>query len=208
MDSVRQTRRETRRRAFLDAAAELFMTKGYGATSLHDVVSRSGGSLATLYEIFGNKSGLFRALVEEKCNAASGMFDDAAIAALPPEQALTRFAYRLHALVTSDEARSAYRLICAEGSQFPEMADAFFKAGPDVGKARVAKYLAEQNRRGQLNVADPELGAHLFCSMICAGQELRIAAGLESQIPPEKVDQHLAMTVETFIRGNAPAKPA
>jgi AcrR family transcriptional regulator len=205
-DCPRQTRRESRRRAFLDAAAELFMTKGYGATSLHDVVSRSGGSLTTLYEIFGNKSGLFRALVEEKCNAATGMFDHDGVTSLPLEQALTMFGHRLHALVMSDEARAAYRLICSEGLQFPEMAETFFNAGPEVGKGRVAKYLAEQNRRGKLEIADPALAAHHFCSMICAGQELRIAAGLQSQIPPEKVDEHIRTVVRTFIRGNAPVR--
>lgn len=180
------------------------MTKGYGTTSLHDVVSRSGGSLTTLYEIFGNKSGLFRALVEEKCNAATGMFEQEGVTSLPLEEALNLFGHRLFSLVMSDDAKAAYRLICAEGMQFPEMAETFFNAGPETGKARVAKYLAEQTRRGNLAVADPTLSAHHFCSMICAGQELRIAAGLPSQIPPEKVDEHVRTVVQTFIRGNAP----
>ena len=87
LESQRYSRRDARRRAFLDAAMQLFMEKGYGATSLHDVVSRSGGSLSTLYEMFGNKAGLFRELIEDKCATVSSMFDDAAIADVPLEPA-------------------------------------------------------------------------------------------------------------------------
>jgi AcrR family transcriptional regulator len=201
---ARLSKRDARRRAFLDAAMDLFVTVGYAATSLHDVVSRSGGSLATLYDIFGNKAGLFRELVEEKCNAASGMFDDAAVANMPPQEALTRLAYRLYALITSPEARTGLRLILSEGGQ--ELAETFFRAGPDTGKARVAKYLAEQARRGVLDIEDPALAAQQFCGLICAGQEIRIAAGLPPVIEPERVGDHIRTAVRTFIRGHAPEK--
>lgn len=47
----------------VDAARELFISEGYDATSLTSVVQRSGGSLATLYKLFGNKEGLLLAIV-------------------------------------------------------------------------------------------------------------------------------------------------
>ena len=48
----------------IEAAESLFLEQGYDATSLAAVVKRSGGSLATLYELFGNKQGLLRAIIE------------------------------------------------------------------------------------------------------------------------------------------------
>lgn len=47
----------------IDAAEALFLEQGYEQTPLSAVVQRSGGSLATLYENFGNKQGLLRAVM-------------------------------------------------------------------------------------------------------------------------------------------------
>ena len=58
-------RGEARRRALLDAAARLFVTKGFEKTTLRDLVEAAGGSRATIYELFGDKAGLFRAMMEE-----------------------------------------------------------------------------------------------------------------------------------------------
>ena len=61
-----QSRLETRRRAFLDAANAAFLEKGYAGTTLGDIIARSGGSRQTLYALFGGKQGLFEATVAER----------------------------------------------------------------------------------------------------------------------------------------------
>ena len=48
----------------MEAARVLFVEKGYEHTSLGDIVERSGGSLATVYKLFGNKDGLYRSALE------------------------------------------------------------------------------------------------------------------------------------------------
>src|SRR3546814_4201594 len=62
----RSSPRERRQSAILDAAESLFLEQGYERTSLAEIVKRSGGSLATLYELFGNKQGLLRAIADRK----------------------------------------------------------------------------------------------------------------------------------------------
>jgi len=62
LDFETAIRRARRRGAILDAAEELFIERGYEGTKLAKIVRRSGGSLATLYEIFGNKQGLLHAI--------------------------------------------------------------------------------------------------------------------------------------------------
>ncbi len=51
------------RQRLLEAASRLFASKGYTATSVRDIVSAAGVTAPSLYHHFGNKEGLFLALV-------------------------------------------------------------------------------------------------------------------------------------------------
>ena len=54
-------RLDQRRRAILASARALFVEQGYEKTTLGEIVERAGGSLATVYKLFGNKDGLLEA---------------------------------------------------------------------------------------------------------------------------------------------------
>ncbi|GIF66597.1 TetR family transcriptional regulator [Asanoa ishikariensis] len=55
--------RETRTR-MLDAARQLFVERGYGATTLADVAEAAGVAVQTIYFTFGNKRSLFKEMVD------------------------------------------------------------------------------------------------------------------------------------------------
>ncbi|MBP2705033.1 TetR/AcrR family transcriptional regulator [Microbispora sp. RL4-1S] len=61
----KRTRRpkETRRR-ILDAARDLFVQHGYGATALQEIADRAGVAVQTIYFTFGNKRALLKELVD------------------------------------------------------------------------------------------------------------------------------------------------
>ncbi|MEO3793825.1 helix-turn-helix domain-containing protein [Nonomuraea sp. B10E15] len=54
---------ETRRR-ILEAAGELFVAQGYGATMLQQIADRAGVAVQTVYFVFGNKRRLLKELVD------------------------------------------------------------------------------------------------------------------------------------------------
>jgi len=58
-------RSATTRRAVLDAAREMFLSRGYEATSIEDIVARSGVSVGSVYHQFGGKREILLALSEE-----------------------------------------------------------------------------------------------------------------------------------------------
>ncbi|MEV0811040.1 TetR/AcrR family transcriptional regulator [Micromonospora sp. NPDC050200] len=58
-----QKAQETRRR-ILQAALELFMRDGYGATNLQGVADRAEVAVQTIYFVFGNKRALLKELVD------------------------------------------------------------------------------------------------------------------------------------------------
>jgi AcrR family transcriptional regulator len=53
------------RQSILDAARELFLTKGYSATSISDIVARAGTSVGLPYYHFGSKKQIFLTLWNE-----------------------------------------------------------------------------------------------------------------------------------------------
>jgi AcrR family transcriptional regulator len=55
--------RQTRRR-ILQAAYELFVEQGYGATTLQGIAERAGVAVQTIYFAFGNKPSLLKELVD------------------------------------------------------------------------------------------------------------------------------------------------
>jgi AcrR family transcriptional regulator len=58
-----QKAKETRGR-MLDAARELFVQRGYGATALQEIADRAGVAVQTIYFTFGNKRALLKELID------------------------------------------------------------------------------------------------------------------------------------------------
>lgn len=52
------------RKKIVDAARELFVTQGYGATSLQEIADRAGVAVQTVYFVFHNKRTLFKDVVD------------------------------------------------------------------------------------------------------------------------------------------------
>lgn len=73
MATTAQTRRWAKtgatQRRILDAATEVFTSKGFTAATMADVVAGSGASIGSIYHHFGGKSELFLAIFEQTADA-------------------------------------------------------------------------------------------------------------------------------------------
>jgi len=144
------------------AAYDLFLEKGYEATTLNDIVGRSGGSLATLYKMFENKPGLLRALVCDRCSQASDTIDRAVSSQKPPRQVLREIAEYMFDKIIDPNAIALFKAALAQ----PELGRQLYEAGPANGQAKVAEYLALQSRNGHLSIDDPVFAAQLYFQMM------------------------------------------
>ena len=61
----------------LDAATDVFATRGFTAATMADVVAGSGASIGSIYHHFGGKSELFLAIFEQMANAVDRRIDAA-----------------------------------------------------------------------------------------------------------------------------------
>src|SRR5580658_9830053 len=69
--------RHERRRQLLDAALELFVTRGYHAAAMDEIAERAGVSKPVLYQHFPGKLELYLALLDESVAELVGAVSDA-----------------------------------------------------------------------------------------------------------------------------------
>ena len=63
---VRDEQAARTRERILDAAAELFLDRGYGRTTVKDIADRAGVARDTVHAVFGNKGRVLTALIDQR----------------------------------------------------------------------------------------------------------------------------------------------
>lgn len=188
-----------KRAAILDAAKDLFVAKGFDATSMDAVAEAAGVSKLTLYSHFGDKLGLFREAVRA---VAEGYLPHEVFIArgrLGLRRHLERVARAVIALVTGPESLAANRMLAADARLAGEIGPIYFEAGPARVRRECAAMLAELDRRGELSIADPDRAAqHLL--VLLKGEFVDRAVwgcGRGESVPD--IERHIASVLDLFL---------
>lgn len=192
-------RRLERRRAMIEAAESLFLELGYDATSLAAIVKRSGGSLATLYELFGSKQGLLRAIIElrDEQDRCPGYGENCA--ASRPSELLRRYAHRLYAHVTSPRAVALKRIVITEALRDPLFAKTLYEDMHLPSVRELAGILRQLDEQGKARIDDPMAAAGLFFAIVMSDAQLRmLVEGDASLLDPAALDWRLAPFLSYF----------
>jgi AcrR family transcriptional regulator len=187
----------------IEAAAELFLERGFEGTSVSDVVKRSGGSLSTLYAWFGSKEGLFEAIVGEVSASLLEMLDAPDFEARPLAEALQALGERVLQMMLSPNSVRWYRMGIAEGHKFPELRAALLRTGPQRINERLASFLAIQAAAGRLEMEDPAIAAVHFFALIKSETHLAAVCGEPMEISPDDVALQVGRAVQVFLCGYA-----
>ena len=86
-----QDRREHSIEQVLAAALALFVTRGYGATSIDDIASRAGLTKGAVYFYFKGKSALLLALLSQSTALYEGIFEEMRDSGTPASSQLEMF---------------------------------------------------------------------------------------------------------------------
>jgi AcrR family transcriptional regulator len=188
-----------KRRQIIDGAREVFLAQGFDAASMNDIARAAGVSKGTLYVYFGNKEELFEAIVEQECNAqAEGIFDldpnDHDVAAM-----LTKLGVAYVKFLCRPEKASAIRTVIAIADRMPEIGRKFYEAGPAVGIAGLAAYLAAQVDAGVLAVEDCEMAAAQFMESSHAMLFKPIVFNFAPAPSLEQIERGVRIAVKAFI---------
>ena len=190
---------EAKREQIFDAASELFPQYGFENVTMDMVAERAGVSKQTVYSHFDSKEALYSACISRKCIAhqlSPEFLDDER----PVDAMLVEIGRRFLALLLSDEAVRIYRLSVGNAEQHRELAELFYRAGPEPTCRAVMDYLRRQHQRGTLDVPDPHTAACQFLYMLRADAVTRATLNIEPRPTAAQNEAYLQSCVAMFLR--------
>jgi AcrR family transcriptional regulator len=199
-DGRSEKARLTRTR-ILDAAGDLFVSGGYGATSLQDIADRAGCAVQTIYYSFGNKQTVLKELVDRTIAG-----DDKPVAtmdrpwfreALAAKTAAEHL--QLHVVGTRavlERVAPIMKVLEAAGGTDPELAGLWPGEDPrlTVQTAAATSMLDKPGARSGLSVA--EAADILFCLL---SPELYLLFVADRQWSPADWEIWTRQTLETQL---------
>jgi len=165
MANAAEARSARKRQEVIDAARTVFLSNGYVGAGMDEVAALASTSKRTVYGLFGDKKGLFIAVITAAVDVADQRSQDAieALAASEDvESGLRAFARQHVATVTQPHLMRLRRLVIGEAERFPELARAWYASGPERSHATIARVFATLAERQLLTVDDPQLAAQHF----------------------------------------------
>ncbi len=194
-----QRRKDERPQEITAAALKEFAQRGFAATRLDDVASRAGVAKGTIYLYFDSKVDLFKAVVREtvipQFEQVGNLLADFEG---PTEDLLRMFLKRIaHDFVETD-IHHIIRLIHAEGQQFPDLSEFYFKEVISRGMARMREILARGVDRGEFRDVGLEAYPQLLISPAIMATMWK--STFESYSPMD-LDRALDLHIDILLNG-------
>jgi len=188
--------------AILDAASDVLFERGLAAP-LDEIARRAGVSKQTIYNHYGSKAELIRALIERRAQLITAPLDVPG-AADQPEAALAAYARILLETIILERGIALMRLIIEGATLQPEVAQAVFAATAGASGSKLGDFLERETRAGRLAVADPAEAASFFGGMVIGPRQLQGLLGIPHGLTPERIDHIAREAARRFMRAYAP----
>ena len=185
----------------LDAATELFLSHGFGATSIEAVTQRVRISKRTFYHRFSDKPALFAAVVHRIIHRLRPATGIPLIEGADLQTMLERLATLILRAALSPQAIALHRLIVAESARFPELAAVLAREGATEEAITLIAGLLEREVNARcLKLDDPVFAAQHFLQMVIALPQRR-AMGLGAPMSKRELTEWPRKVVNLFLNG-------
>ncbi|NIZ01323.1 TetR/AcrR family transcriptional regulator [Thalassospira lucentensis] len=190
-----------RRDAMISAARELFCEHGFAGTTLEMITAEAGGSRRTIYELFGNKDGVFEAVIRDCTGRITSIMAGLELTDLPLRAALIHYGETLMELLTAPDTIRYMRLFLSEVPRFPKLGKIFYETGLMNGRRIITSYFERQMNEGRFPKGDPRQAAIFFSSLIKADYDIRQMSYVDWEPQAKDLRSHVIGSVDMFLRG-------
>jgi AcrR family transcriptional regulator len=192
------TRAQARKTEILDAALQVFSSKGFHEATNRDIAEAAGISSAGLiYHYFTDKRDLLMQLFERIHPMISLLSSPEHFRDVPLREGLLTFATAFVKLAQEPQRLDMMRLFLGEALRDPDFADILYAAGPGRGVAFLAAWLEPHICSGELREAPPELLARQFLGPVLLANLFRGVFRREEAFPEGLAE----FSVNKFLEG-------
>ena len=199
--SQREQRKQEKRHRILKNALALFSVHSYSGTSMDAIAAAADISKPTLYDYFGNKEGLFSAVLEKATDELLGPFrqlEGKGMVAL-----MVEFAWQYADFVLRPDMLSLSRLVIGEAERFPDVGQRFHEAGPQQAVTGIIRFLEQHRAEGLLEFTDGELAANDFGSLILSAPYDLCLHTPGIDLSKQEIGRYLYNGLRVFLMGYA-----
>lgn len=193
------------RESLLDAALELFGSRGFAGTTTKEIAKRAGVNEVTLFRTFGSKQGLYTAMFAERSLLPSVMEAVRFDSETPVDEMMTRNVEAV--LRTLKENRHMFVVLLSDAWRQPRTR----KMLGDVPMAKAIGFLSSslkaQMDQGRLRRVDPDVAARALIGMV-QGYFLTTYLLQGSEDDPARDRRFVRGFVSVFLDGLRPREGA
>ncbi len=201
----------------LEAAARVFLERGYDGASIDEIAVEARAGKPTIYARYPGKEALFSAVVAQKIRQNSS-FETPAARGLSSEDRLKAVATALVERALTSEAVGLVRVAVAESRRFPNLASNVGRMARDRGDETVARLLGELARSDEMAALTAFAPDHLeatarrFTEMVVLPIVMRALFGESAERLRAEIGPHVAESVAFFLAacrasGGGPRRP-
>ncbi|WP_395445161.1 TetR/AcrR family transcriptional regulator C-terminal domain-containing protein [Caulobacter sp. UC70_42] len=188
--------------AILDAAVEVIGERGLAAP-MEAIARRAGVSKQTVYNHYGSKAELMRALMNRRVEAITASLREPG-AIDNPTEALEAYARSVLETVITTKSYSMMRVIMLGSGEMPDVAKEVFEAGPLSARRQLAAFLKTETELGRMKVENFDQAAEFFSGMVMGHSQLRSLLRLPSDKTPDEYGRLAREAAVRFMRAYAP----
>jgi AcrR family transcriptional regulator len=183
----------------------MFRTHGYDV-SMDVIATAANVSKQTLYNQFGSKEELFKAMIADRAAVMRAPLNASALERHPRDM-LTDIARQYYTHACSEHELGYYRMMIGASQQFPEIGRAYYEAGPKQMHEELGKWIAREERLGRLDTGgDPMMAAEHFLSLVSGQIETRGLLGLWTEMAPAEIERRARFCADVFMRAFGPQR--
>ena len=192
--------RAQRRHEIMDVAIEVLAERGYRDASMLEVASRASASKETLYAWFGDKRGLFEAVIQRNAEAVQAVLARHLEGDAPTEAVLVEFGRALLDLLLGDRAVAINRAAISEARADPRLAQILASTGRDATLPSFIRFLELRRERGALRLETPSEAAEDYLGLLLGDTQVRRLLGLVAAPEKAEIEARAARAAKNFMQ--------